>query len=225
MLRLFASILRPLRRPIQRRAIKMMKALRNEDDDRPVVVASSYLLEEILLPSAFRFFKTTEFRKLTKLESLDEIERGRIFNELEIGVICLMLFCLESAEALVKPEDYHFWRKVQEELPRQFHFQLLHYGVPKENADLFPKLLDMRYKEYHDLSREAWDMWDRAEPQFQKLLSDAVKHNLAGLHATAFGTTDHIRRGKLKKKDELPHLIRGWLLNLNEEIGRFILKL
>lgn len=205
--------------------IKIMKSLRSENDDRPIIATSSYLLEEILLPSAFRFFKNNGFREITQFHSLEELEQDRIFNELEVSAICLALFCLESAEALIKPEDYHFWRKVHREFPKQFQEQLLYYGISQKNADLFEELIKMRHQEYHDLSREAWDMWDRAEPQFQKLLIDAVKHNLAGLHATAIGAAIHIRRGKLKKKDKLPHLIRGWLLNLNEEIGRFILKL
>lgn len=218
-------ILRPWANSIRYLMLKIMKKLRPPGDDRPARAAASHLLEELVLPSGFRIFRDSKFRDLVKFNSLSVTEQDRIFNELETAGICLALFCLDFADALVKPEDYHFWREVKDRLPKEFEENLIKMGAEKENAHLYQNLISMRYLEYKDLTQEARDIWNSEEPRFRELQTEVAKHSIARVHAIAIGTAGHIRRGKFRKKDLLPRFLRSWLLYLNEDVGKFIKKL
>lgn len=218
-------ILRPFANSIRYLMLKIMKKLRPPGDDRPARAAASHLLEEVVLPSGFRIFGDGKFRDLVKFNSLPATEQDRIFNELETAGICLALFCLDFADALVKPEDYHFWREVKDRLPKEFEENLIKLGAEKENAHLYQNLISMRYHEYKEMTQEAIDIWNSEEPRFREFQTEAAKHSIARVHAIAISVADHIRRGKLKKIDRLPSFLRSWLLYLNEDIGKLIKKL
>jgi len=218
-------ILRPFANLIRYLMLKIMKKLRLPGDDRPARAAASHLLEELILPSGFRIFSDRGFRELAQFSTLPTTEQDRVFNELETAGICLALFCLDFADALVKPEDYHFWREVKDRLPKEFEENLIKMGAEKESAHLYQDLISMRYQEYEKTTQEAIDIWNSEEPRFRELQTEVAKHSAARVHAIAIGAADHIRRGKLKKVDRLPSFLISWLLYLNEDIGKFIKKL
>lgn len=212
-----------MRRTIRFYLLKLAKRLARGDDERPVVMATQQTLD-IGVESAFEIFRNKRFRELAQFQKLSQVEHDRIWNELEVTGICLALFCLEHLHAIIKPEDFHFWRRVKERLPREFEERLLSIGVESADAHLLRGLIDMRYGEYADLIRQSWEIWDREEPAFRALPHDTARHSVARAHALAIGTADHIMRGKLTGSD-LPRFLRGWLLFLNESFGRFVVRL
>lgn len=203
--------------------LKIMKKLRQPDDKRPAMAAVDQLLDK-LLPSAFRVFQDSQFRKVAGFDKLDQGEHDRIFNELEVAAMSLCLFCLEQREAIVGNDDFYFWKEVHEQIPIQFEQKLLSFGVDKENARLFKDLIKIRYNEYEKIGEGSRDYFEEHK-DFKNVGNKAVKDALVRVQAVTVGTADHIRRGNLKRGDKLLRVLRNWLFPLDMEMTKFIRKL
>lgn len=220
-LKILLFVLRPFAGPIRYGALKLMKKARAPYDARPAIAASDHIVNEIVLPSVWRIFREDRFRELAYFKKLPVSEHDRIFNELEVGAICLAMFYLNAAKQFAKPGDYHFWQDVEERLPKQLQMVLIGYGVDGARAKLFRQLIEMRHQEYEELTKHSWDASDEASSEF-KTLQPEMKWVAAAIQATAIGVTDHIRRGKIQEKDPLIHHLIMWLLFLHRKIGAFV---
>lgn len=221
--KIMVFILRPFVKPVRYGALKIMKRMRAPDDKRPAFAAADHLLDEIILPSVFNTFRERQFREAAYFNKLPVSEHDRIFNELEVAGVCLGIFYLETAKPLAGPRDFHFWRDVEEYLPKQLQRKLIGYGVDGSNAKLVRELIEMRYKEYMELAERVSGVSD-IKPEF-KNLHPVMKRIASLVQGIAIGTTDHIRRGKIKEKDSLIQYLFTWLLSLQRKIGRFVKKL
>jgi hypothetical protein len=96
-------------KPIRYIALKMMKRLRRPDDMRAIIAASQNLILDIALPAVNSILQNKEFHEAVKFNKLQIAEQDRIFNELLVASMCLVLNCLEVAHSIVKPESLHFW--------------------------------------------------------------------------------------------------------------------
>lgn len=215
-------ILRPFVGLIRCGVLKIMKKFRAPDDNRPSIATSEHILEMALL-SVFNIFREDKFRELARFKKLPVAEHDRIFNELEVAGVCLATFCLRSIKP-IRPEDYHFWQKTEEQLPKQLQRTLMGYGVDGSNAKLMRQLIGMRREEYEKIAARIWDVSSFHNPEFRDLLPE-MKSLGSSIQATAVGTVDHIRRGKMEKGDPLiPYLIE-WLLDLRRKIEKFAKRL
>jgi len=222
--RFISIILRPFAGIIRYGALKAMKRFQRPDDRRPIIATSDHLLNEIILPSVFRAFREDKFRELAKFEKLPVVEHDRIFNELEVAGICLAVFYLRSAKYLARPEDYHFWQRTEEHLPKQLQKILTGYGASGSNAKLIRELIDMRREEYEKIAEKVWEASDNLNPEFRDWTPE-MKHFAVRIQAIAVGTTDHIRRGKIKEDDLLIKHLAGWLMTLYIKIKKFVERL
>jgi hypothetical protein len=222
--KIMVFILRPFIKPIRYGALKIMKRLRPPDDKRPAIATADHILDEIILPSVFYTFQESKFRELARFNKLPTSEHDRIFNELEVAGVSLAIFYLGTIKPFTKPGDFHFWRDVEEFLPKQLQRKLISYGVDSSNAKLLRKLIEMRSKEYDLLAEQVWNASEDKEPEFKNLLPE-MKRIASLLQGIAIGTTDHIRRGEIKEKDPLIQYLIKWLLSLQREISKFVKKL
>lgn len=222
--KIIGFVLRPFARPIRYGALKVMKRIRRPDDKRPMIAAANHILEDFILPSAFRIFTESKFRELALFSKLPVSEHDRIFNELEVAGVCLALFYFEVMKPFTKPGDFHFWREVEENLTKQLQRKLMGYGVDSDNVKLMRQLIDMRYSEYKQVARGVWTANDFGGSEFGALPPEK-KHIAVDLQAIAVGTADHIRRGKIKEGDPLIKHLVGWLLDLYRTIGKFVRRL
>ena len=216
-------VLQPFARPIRYGALKIMKKLRQPDDKRPVIATSGHILEEIIIPSIFNFFREDKFRELANFKKLPASEHDRIFNELEVAGICLSVLYLRVLKTLAKPEDYHFWQDVEIHLPKQLQRILMGFGVAGSDAKLVRQLRDMRFDEYEKLiERVEFDI------EIQKDLGSLAietRWMAATTQAIAVGTVNHVRRGKIQEGDLLIQHVFRWLSSLQGKISRFRKKL
>jgi len=213
--RVLIFILSPFSQQVRYLMLKLMKRFRKPDDGRPIIAASDHILGEILLPSIFATFKSDKFRELANFKKLPVAEHDRIFNELEVAGVCLAVFYLAAIKSMRKLEDYHFWQNVEEHLPGQLQRMLIGYGVDGSNAKLMKELIDMRRKEYEELSEISWDMTEEQNPEF-RTLPPQMKGFASKMQAAAIGTADHIRRGKIKKGDPLIKYLIYWFLDMEK---------
>ncbi|KKR21099.1 MAG: hypothetical protein UT50_C0013G0002 [Candidatus Moranbacteria bacterium GW2011_GWA2_39_41] len=201
--------------------LKIMKKLRQPDDERPAIAAAEHLLDK-LLPSAFATFQDAQFREIANFDKLSVAEHDRIFNELEVAAVSACLFCLDRRTYPIGFKDFHFWKEVCEKIPLSFEEKLLRYGANNENAQLFRELIKIRHEEYENISEKNIE-W--MEVELKDGESEYAKELMAYVQAIAVGTADHIRRGELKAGDELVRYLRRWLFALNIEVVKFIEKL
>jgi hypothetical protein len=222
--RIAAFFLRPFARPIRYGMLKIMKRLRQPDDGRPIIATSEHLLTELVLPSTFDLFHDEKFRTLASFSKLPRAEHDRIFNELVVSGIAALTICLDAAPSFVRPEDFHFWKKVQEHTPKQFQRELMKFGVASSNAKLMRELIAMRYEEYQGLMRHTREINELENESFRGV-SEVMQHVAVGLQSIGIGTADHIKRGKLAPGDPLIRFLTGWLFELHKEVSVFIKRL
>lgn len=203
--------------------LKIMKKMRQLDDDRPIMAAAEQLLDKILF-SAFHVFNDAQFRRIANFDKISQAEHDRIFNELEVSSVCLCIFILKQREFMMGHKDFHFWEDVCDYLPESLKQRLVGYGVSNENAKLLKDLIKMRYDEYEKISNNLFDYIDN-EDKFKEVKNENAKNVLNRVNSIAVGTADHIRRGKLKEGDELIKYFHAWLFPLDIEISKFIRRL
>lgn len=219
--RFLIFLLRPFVRPIRYLALKFMKNFGPPNDGRRIIAGADHLLDEYILPSVFDTFKDEGFRELANFRKLPVSEHDRIFNELEVAGVCLTLFHIETVKPFMAPDDFSFWRDVEERLTKQLQRKLIGLGVDGANAKLVCELIEMRYKEYDGLAELAHNMTNLENKDFKELPPE--KKRLASvIQGTAIGTADHIRRGKIIEGDPLIKYLIGWFLQLDNQITKFI---
>ncbi len=222
--RIALVLLRPFAKPIRYGALKIMKRFRAPDDGRPVIAASEHLLQEFVLPSIWRLFRDEQFRALASFKKLPTAEHDRIWNELVVAGIAALTLTLDAALAVVRPEDFHFWKKVREHAPKQFQRELMKFGVSSSNAKLMRELVAMRSSEYNDLSRQTREINEQENELFRGL-SDDLRYIGAGVQAIGIGAADHIKRGKLAPGDPLIRFLINWLFILFKQLSGFVKRL
>ena len=201
-----------------------MKRFAPPDDNRPIIAVADHLVHGYIFAPTFRLFNDERFRALSEFKKLPRAEHDRIFNELMVASALIIRLSLQAAPRIVPPEAYHFWRKVEEQLPRQFVRELAQFGVSSANAKLVRELIDMRAKEYGELSRQVQEVNEDENKEFREL-THGIRHFAAEIQAMGIGVARHIKRGKLPPRDPLIKFLVSWLFEQSEKIGRFVKRL
>lgn len=113
---------------------------------------------ELILFASGRGYKLMhdpEFRRLMQLDSVDQFEDGRIFNELVAAMLTLLYVYLREQIPNVLGERRLFWRSVQGKIIPTYKVWLSEIGIQKDLVDTWEKLLEKRFREYDDYRREA----------------------------------------------------------------------
>lgn len=165
-------------------------------------------ITEKIASSSFKLLRNKKFRKLVELESFEQFEQDRIFNEIVISGISLgvLFFQTLSERAVYKDDSYLL--EVKTELLSSYGNLLKKIGSSKDDADLFKVVIQMRVEEY------------------QKVFKKNKKHlphqkEVAWPFVVAIGGYDHIMRGKGKPDDPLFKMFLEW----TKMIFKLILKI
>lgn len=219
--RILSFILRPVIKVIRYGALKLMKKFWRPGDNRVPRAATEHLVDEMIVPSGFQFFRDARFRKYALFHKLPVAEHDRIFNEVMVAGVCMVLFCLRFLKTLGRFEGYRFWQEVENYAPKQYQKMLMGFGVDSGNAKLFRELIEMRYSEYEKIIKDVRRVSSVENKEFREL-PDEAKFMAGAIRATALGTADHIKRGKLVEDDPLVDVLVDWLLAMHKRIFRFV---
>ncbi len=184
------------------------------------MAAAEHVLEEYVFPSVYQTFQDVQLRQLAHFEKLPTSEHDRIFNELLVAGIISVENYLDAQKEHVRDGDFHFWRNVLEELPRQYTKKMISLGVDSGNAKLMRQLVEMRYTEYEELADEVWQASNGASKEFRDLEPEQ-KRLASMIQGIAIGTASHIFRGKLQDGDPLTQYLAAWNLQLQRKVGKF----
>lgn len=120
------------------------------------------------------------------------------------------MFLLEQILKEINDEKKKvYYQSLRETVPKYFRKYLRAIGIPEKFANIWDKLIDLRYDEY---SKDIIDV----RSEFLKgddELSELAKHNVAMIfQSLAFGLYRHIVRGKIVQDDPLYKYIQPYLL-------------
>jgi hypothetical protein len=155
--------------------------------------------------AAFQLFRDKHFRQLAHFEQLSQTEQDRIFNELVVSFVVLIMLVLEAPDLRVARELQHYLGDLNKRMPKAHIENLRSMRVEPKHLKDWEKLLSMRYEEYardrHAVRAAAMQI-ESAEKRLD--LDDLSKiQMLVPVQAVAIGCHDHICRGQTEGRDDL----------------------
>lgn len=169
---------------------------------------------------AFKLFRDKKFRKLYKLESFNQTEQDRIFNELVIAAETLLMILVEARDLRVPEELKEYYELIKDQIPIAHDNTLKEMGVEKKYRRQWKKLIQMRYKEYSQDKLKARDAAMTLKSQDGELTTEQLDdiNLLLPVQTVAIGCHHHICRNKTKGKDEaFKYLVK--------KLGRFYVEI
>jgi len=154
---------------------------------------------------AFKLFRNKEFRKSAGFETLDQVEQDRIFNELVVAYIVLIMLVLEAPDLRVPPEFRDYLATLKEAVSKAYIDELRILGVESEHLRVWEKLISLRYKEYAKDRHEVRSAAMHLESSGKNLDLDDLSmiQLLVPVQAAAIGCHHHVCRGNTDGRDEL----------------------
>jgi HD superfamily phosphohydrolase len=162
-------------------------------------------LAQAAASSAFHLFRDAQFRRLARFTQLSQTEQDRIFNELVLASLVLVMLMFEAPDLRIPRESRDYLAGVKEKIPKAYLDNLKNLGVEAEHIRDWDKLISMRYEEYardrHDVRAAAMEI----ESSEKSLDLDSLSkiQMLVPVQAVAIGCHHHICRGETQGQDEL----------------------
>jgi len=196
-----------------------MKKTKFESFDQ-MADATAAALVQAATRSAFQLFRDKQFHLLTGFEQLSQVEQDRIFNELVVACVVLIMLVLEAPDLRLADGFHGYLSDLNKRIPRAHVDQLRSLGVEAKHLRDWEKLISMRYEEYardrHDVRAAAMQI-ESSEKALD--LDDLSKiQMLVPVQTVAIGCHHHICRGKTEGRDDLFKLILKALSRFYVEI-------
>jgi hypothetical protein len=156
--------------------------------------------------SSFELFRDKKFRQLAGFGQISQTEEDRIFNELVVASVVLIMLVLEAPDLRVAKEFKEYLTDLIKKIPKAHLDYLKESGVKsKKHLREWKMLIDLRYKEYardkHDVRAAAMQI-ESSEKGLD--LDDLSKiQMLVPVQAVAIGCHHHICRGETDGQDDL----------------------
>jgi hypothetical protein len=182
--------------------------------------ATAAALAQAAASSAFQIFRDQDFWRLARLEQLSQTEQDRIFNELVVASLVLIMLVLEAPDLRVAGDFRNYLADLNKRIPKAHVDHLRTLGVEAKHLRDWEKLITMRYEEYardrHDVRAAAMQI-ESSEKGLD--LDDLSKiQMLVPVQAVAIGCHHHICRGDTKGRDELFKLMLQSLSRFYAEV-------
>ncbi len=162
-------------------------------------------LVQVAAHHAFQLFRDKEFRRLVNFDLLSQVEQDRIFNELVVSYIILIILMLEAPDLRVPPEFRDYLLALKEKIPKAHVKNLRSLVVEAEHLRTWEKLMDLRYEEYAKDRHEVRAAAMQIESSEKALdLNDLSKiQMLVPVQTVAIGCHHHVCRGETQGRDDL----------------------
>jgi hypothetical protein len=162
-------------------------------------------LSQAAASSAYELFLDKEFRRLAGLELLTQVEQDRIFNELVVAFLVLIMLLLEAPDLRVSQEFRNYLAGLNQRISAAYMENLKTLGVEANHLRDWEKLISMRYEEYARDKHEVRGAAMRMESAEKSLDLDGLSRIqlLVPVQAVSIGCHHHICRGNTDGKDDL----------------------
>ena len=183
----------------------MKKRLPNFESLDQVAGVTAAGLSQAAAASAYELFCDKEFRQMAGLGWLSQGEQDRIFNELVVAFLVLIMLLLEAPDLRVPPELRNYLADLNKRIPEAYVENLKTLGVKTNHLRNWEKLISMRYEEYGRDKHEVRAAAMQIESAEKSLDLDGLSkiQLLVPVQAVSIGCYDHIRRGNTTEQDDL----------------------
>jgi hypothetical protein len=171
--------------------------------------ATAAALSEAAAGSAFHLFRNEQFRRLADFERLSQTEQDRIFNELVVASLVLIMLVFEAPDLRIAPEFRDYLGGLKKRIPLAYVDSLRDLGIEIKHLRDWEKLIAMRYEEYARDRHGVREAAMHIESSEGSLNLDTLSkiQMLVPVQAVAIGCHHHICRGETDGKDDLFKLI------------------
>jgi hypothetical protein len=155
--------------------------------------------------SAYRLFCEKEFRRIAGLNRLSQVDQDRIFNELVVAFLVLIMLLLEAPDLRVPPELRNYPADLNKRVSEAYVENLRTLGVEISHLRDWEKLISMRYEEYARDKHEVRGAAMQIESAEKSLDLDGLSkiQLLVPVQAVSIGCHHHICRGNTDGQDDL----------------------
>jgi hypothetical protein len=162
-------------------------------------------LSQAAAASAYEFFCDEEFRAIAGLERLSQTEQDRIFNELVVAFLVLIMLLLEAPDLRAARELRNYFADLKKRISEAHVEHLRTVGVETNHLRDWEKLISMRYEEYARDKHEVREAAMQIESAEKSLDLDGLSRIqlLVPLQAVSIGCHRHICRGNADGQDDL----------------------
>jgi hypothetical protein len=170
-----------------------------------MVDATAASLAQAAASSAYQLFSDGEFRRLARFERLSQAEHDRIFNELVIAFLVLIMLLLEAPDLRVADNIHEYLTGLNKRISNAYLGQLRALGIESKHLADWEKLIGMRYEEYARDKHEVRAAAMQIESSKKRLDLDGLSkiQMLVPVQAVAIGCHQHVCRNDSKGRDEL----------------------
>jgi hypothetical protein len=179
-----------------------LPAIESHDQMAEVTAAG---LSQAAAASAYELFCGKEFRATAGLERLSQTEQDRIFNELVVAFLVLIMLLLEAPDLRVPRELRSYFAELTKRISEAYVENLKTLGVEADHLRDWEKLIAMRYEEYARDKHEVRAAAIQIESGEKSLDLDGLSkiQLLVPVQAVSIGCHHHICRGNTDGRDEL----------------------
>ena len=162
-------------------------------------------LAQAAAAAAYELFCDEQFRRLARFERLSQVEHDRIFNELVVAFLVLIMLLLEAPDLRVARESQDYLNGLNKRIPKAYVDHLKTLGVETNHLRDWEKLITMRYEEYARDKQGVRAAAMQIESSEKGLDLDGLSkiQLLVPLQAVAIGCHHHICRGDTDGQDDL----------------------
>ena len=162
-------------------------------------------LSQAAAASAYELFCNKEFRQMAGLERLSQAEQDRIFNELVVAFLVLIMLLLEAPDLRVPRELRNYLADLNKEISEAYVENLKTLGVETNHLRDWEKLISMRYEEYARDKHEVRGAAMQIESEEKSLDLDGLSRIqlLVPVQAVSIGCHHHVCRGNTEGQDDL----------------------
>jgi hypothetical protein len=183
----------------------MKQRLPNFESLDQMARATAAGLSQAAATSAYELFRDKQFRRTAGLERLSQSEQDRIFNELVVAFLVLIILLLEAPDLRVPKEFRSYLAGVNKRISEAYVENLKTLGVETDHLRDWEKLISMRYEEYARDKHEVRKAAMQIESAEKSLDLDALSkiQLLVPVQAVSIGCHHHICRGNTAGQDAL----------------------
>ncbi|MDO8451799.1 MAG: hypothetical protein Q7S76_02925 [bacterium] len=164
---------------------------------------------------AHNCFRDEEFRSLIRFDKHSEEEQNRLFNELTVTNIALLMLLIDQRVQETSEEFYkEYLVALRKAVPEFYSAFLRRINIPEALAKLWDQLVEMRYDEY---SNDMLEFRRRFFDEENELAHEIASDNFAMIFQTVvLGLYSHLTRGKIKKGDPLYLFLQKYLVGVHK---------
>jgi hypothetical protein len=177
-------------------------------------------LVQLAAHQAYQLFCDKEFRRWVSFDLLSQLEQDRIFNELVVSYIVLIILLFEAPDLRIPPGFRDYLLALKGVIPKAYVNYLRSLGVEAAHLRDGEKLTDLRYEEYAKDRHEVRAAAMQIESSEKSLDLDGLSkiQMLVPVQSVAIGCHNHVCRGETRGRDDLFKLILQSLSKLYVDI-------